>query len=129
VNAGGDVTARGHVAPGVPWRVGIQHPNDRDTVMAVVEASDLAVATSGTYERGEHLVDPRTGGAPTGVRSVTVTGPDLGRADAYSTAAFALGSGAPRWTLGLPEGYAALTITDDDRVLSTPSFPFAEAGR
>jgi thiamine biosynthesis lipoprotein len=128
VTAGGDVAARGNAAPGVPWRVGIQHPRDRTAVAAVVQVSDLAVATSGTYERGEHVVDPRTGRAPGGgILSVTVTGPDLGRADAYSTAAFALGAEAPRWTMSLPRGYEALTITARDRLFSTPGFPFAEA--
>ena len=57
--------------------------------------TDAAVATSGLYERGAHLVDPRTGAAPEGVLSVTVVGPDLGLADAYSTAAFALGAAGP----------------------------------
>ena len=118
VTAGGDVAARGHA-----WRIGIQHPRDRTALAAVVEARDLAVATSGMYERGEHLVDPRTGRAPEGVLSVTVTGPDLARADAYSTAAFALGAEAAAWTLRLPDGYEAMTITADDRVLSTPGLP------
>jgi thiamine biosynthesis lipoprotein len=94
-----------------------------------VQATDLSVATSGAYERGEHLVDPRTGRPPTGVLSVTVTGPDLGRADAYSTAAFALGSEAAGWTMRLPRGYEAMTITADDQVLSTPGFPFEQADR
>lgn len=129
VTAGGDVTARGHASPGAAWRVGIQHPLDRAAIAAVVDASDLAVATSGTYERGEHVVDPRTGRAPVGVLSVTITGPDLGRADAYSTAAFALGPDAARWTMGLPRGYEALTITSENHVLSTAGFPFAEIDR
>jgi thiamine biosynthesis lipoprotein len=129
VSAGGDVAARGSAAPGVPWRVGIQHPRDRAALAAVVQATDLSVATSGAYERGEHLVDPRTGRPPTGVLSVTVTGPDLGRADAYSTAAFALGSEAAGWTMRLPRGYEAMTVTADDQVLSTPGFPFEQADR
>ncbi len=129
VTAGGDVFARGHAAPGVRWRVGIQHPRDPAAIAAVVHATDLAVATSGSYERGEHIVDPRTGRAPVGVLSVTVTGPDLGRADAYSTAAFALGVDAAAWTMRLPRGYEALTITTEDRVLRTPGFPSAQADR
>jgi thiamine biosynthesis lipoprotein len=85
----------------------------------------LAVATSGLYERGEHLLDPRTRTAPHGVVSVTIVGPDLGVADAYSTAAFAMGAEGPRWTLGL-EGYEAMTILSDDQVLTTPGFPTTE---
>jgi thiamine biosynthesis lipoprotein len=122
LNAGGDVVTRGAPHPQARWRVGIQHPGDRGALCAVVEANDLAVATSGTYERGEHIVDPHTGRPPSGVRSVTVCGPDLGTADAYSTAAFAMGAAGPQWTLGLL-GYHALTILADDVVLSTPGFP------
>jgi FAD:protein FMN transferase len=109
---------RGERAPGRPWRVGIQHPGRRDRVAAVLSARDLAVATSGAYERGAHVVDPRTGRAPGGVLSVTVLGPDLGTADAYATAAFAMGVEGPAWTASLDD-YEALTILVDGRVLST----------
>jgi thiamine biosynthesis lipoprotein len=119
VHAGGDVRVRGERAPGQPWRVGVQHPHRRDCVAAVLRAHDLAVATSGAYERGAHVVDPRTGEPPEGVLSVTVLGPDLGMADAYATAAFAMGADGPEWTLGLGD-YEALTILSDGRVLSTP---------
>jgi FAD:protein FMN transferase len=119
VHAGGDVCVRGERAPGRPWRVGIQHPWERDRVAAVLRTRDLAVATSGAYERGPHVVDPRTGRTPKGVASVTVLGPDLGTADAYATAAFAMGLDGPAWTAGLDD-YDALTILTDGRVLSTP---------
>ena len=56
-----------------------------------------------------------------GALSVTVVGPDLATADAYATAAFAMGVDGPRWTAGL-DGYDALTILADGRVLSTPGF-------
>jgi thiamine biosynthesis lipoprotein len=125
LSAGGDVVARGGALPEPSWRVGIQHPLDRGAVAARVEASDLAIATTGTYERGAHVVDPHSGAAPAGVLSVTVTGPDLGTADAYSTAAFAMGLDGPAWTLGL-SGYEAMTILADGIVLSTPGFPWLE---
>jgi FAD:protein FMN transferase len=119
LHAGGDVLVRGERARGERWRVGIQHPHRRDRVAAVLAARDLAVATSGAYERGEHIIDPHTGRPPHGVLSVTVAGPELGTADAYSTAAFAMGLDGPAWTATL-HGYSALTILADGRVLSTP---------
>jgi thiamine biosynthesis lipoprotein len=122
LTAGGDVITRGDALPERGWRVGIQHPLDRDAVASCVRARNLAVATSGTYERGEHIVDPWTAAAPSGVLSVTVTGPDLGIADALSTAAFAMGADGPAWTLGL-DGYEAMTILADGTVLCTPGFP------
>jgi thiamine biosynthesis lipoprotein len=124
LGAGGDVVVRGGAQPARVWSVGIQHPGDRDAIAAVVAATDLAIATSGSYERGEHIVDPRSATAPRGVASVTVAGPDLGTADALSTAAFAMGLDGPAWTLTLAP-YEALTILADGRVLSTPGFPFA----
>jgi thiamine biosynthesis lipoprotein len=114
VNAGGDVAVRGG-----PWRVGIRHPHRPDRLAAVLRITDAAVATSGAYERGAHIVDPRTGRPPTGVVAVTVVGPDLATTDAYATAAFALGSDGPAWTATI-RPYEAMTVLDDDRVLSTP---------
>jgi thiamine biosynthesis lipoprotein len=123
INAGGDVVAHGRPDEEHAWRVGIRHPDDAHAVACVVDAGDgLAVATSGLYERGEHILDPGTGDAPRDVVSVTVTGPDLGLADAYATAAFAMGARGPAWTLGL-DGYEAMTILSDDTVLMTPRFP------
>jgi thiamine biosynthesis lipoprotein len=117
VNAGGDIRTRGR------WTIGIQHPLDGQSIAKVVEGDDLAVATSGAYERGEHVRDPHTGAVPDGVLSVTITGPDLATADAYATAAFAMGAHrAPGWTARL-RGYEAMTILADGRVLATPNFP------
>ncbi len=127
VNAGGDIRLRGGALPDSRWRVGIQHPAVRDGVAAIIEGDNLAVATSGEYARGQHVLDPHTGTAPTGVLSVTITGPDLATADAYATAAFAMGAErGPHWTARL-RGYEAMTILVDERVLSTPGFPRAEA--
>ena len=67
-------------------------PQRADRVAAVVEANDLAIATSGAYARGDHVVDPHTGRPPSGLLSVTIIGPELATADAYATAAFAMGA-------------------------------------
>jgi thiamine biosynthesis lipoprotein len=122
ISAGGDMRVRGRALPDTCWRIGIQHPRLRDRVAAIVETTDLAVATSGAYARGDHVVDP-AGAPPTGVLSVTVCGPDLGTADAFATAAFAMGVAGPHWTARLPRGYDAMTILADERVLSTGGFP------
>lgn len=122
VNAGGDIRLRGGALPETVWRVGIQHPLERDRITAVIETRDLAVATSGAYERGEHVFDPHTGRPPTGLLSVTITGPDLATADAYATSAFAMGPRGAQWTAGL-SGYEAMTILADGRVLLTNGFP------
>ena len=93
IDAGGDVVLRG------TWRVGVRHPYERDRLAAAITVSDCAVATSGAYERGPHILDPHTGRPASGLASVTVIDRDLGTADAYATAAFAAGD--PAWTAPL----------------------------
>jgi FAD:protein FMN transferase len=124
VNVAGDMRLRGRAVPEPCWSVGIQHPLEHNAIAAVVEATDLAVATSGAYARGEHVIDPHTRRPPVGVLSVTITGPELATADAYATAAFAMGEAGTHWTARL-HGYEAMTILADERVLSTPGFPSA----
>jgi FAD:protein FMN transferase len=124
VNAGGDIRLVGRARPEPSWRVGIQHPLVRNRIAAVVEGDYLAVATSGAYARGDHVLDPHTRRPPAGILSVTITGPDLATADAYATAAFVMGPDrAPAWTATLPSGYEAMTILAPSRVLTTPGFP------
>jgi len=125
VDAGGDVRVRGHSASGRPWRVGIRHPFVRDAVCCVVAGTDLAVATSGVYERGPHVLDPFTGTAARGLRSVTVVGPDLGEADALATAALAMGPDGIAW-LSTVEEYASAVVTDDGRFLCSENLPLAD---
>jgi FAD:protein FMN transferase len=88
----------------------------------VVEARDCGVATSGTAERGAHIVNPRTGADAAGLASVTVVGPSLALADACATAAFAMGPELARdWTESL-DGYAAYAITAGGSIWQTSGF-------
>ncbi len=118
VNAGGDLVALGEPSPGVPWRIGIRHPDHADRVAAVLGVRDLAVATSGLYERGGHIVDPRTGNVPSALRSVTVVGPSLALADAYATAVFVMGEAGLDWVARQP-GFGGVAITAADRLVWT----------
>ena len=113
IDAGGDVLVRGG-----PWRVGIRHPRRADALCAVLTVGDGAVATSGAYERGDHVLDPLGGGPARGALSVTVVGRSLGTADAYATAAFAMGRHGPAWTARL-RGWEAMTVLEDEEVLCT----------
>jgi FAD:protein FMN transferase len=121
LNAGGDVITSGEPEPGRPWRVGIRHPELPEMLATVLETRDLAVATSGAYERGEHITDPHSGRAPDGLLSVTVVGPRLSEADAYATAAFAMGPFGLTWIAGLAD-YAGCVITAQRRRVWTPEF-------
>lgn len=126
VNGGGDLRLRGGASPAEPWRVGIAHPLHRGRLAAVVTARDLAVATSGPAERGRHILDPHTAEPARGPASITVTGPDLTWADAYATAAWAMGPRARSWIAGRP-GHEALAVTAAGRVWTTDGFPLEAA--
>jgi thiamine biosynthesis lipoprotein len=120
VNASGDIYAAGHPDGDHAWRVGIQHPRLPAEVALTLALRDAAVATSGTQARGEHIADPFDAGAPSGLLAVTVTGQDIATADAYATAAFAMGAErASSWCARL-NGYEAALFRDDDTVLTTP---------
>jgi thiamine biosynthesis lipoprotein len=125
VNAAGDVAAWGAPAPGQPFRIGIVDPFDPSRLACVVEldgARGGAIATSGTYERGPHLIDPRTAERASAVASATVRGPDLGLADALATAVAVSGTVD---FVDAVEGYEAFVIGLDGRACSTPRFAFA----
>jgi thiamine biosynthesis lipoprotein len=121
VNGGGDVQTVGEPAPGRPWRVGIAHPLQAGALAGVVEVRGLAVATSGSAERGAHVLDPLTGRPATDLVSVTVVGSGLSRADAYATAAFAMGHRARDWLDALP-GYEAFAIAPDGTGWATTGY-------
>jgi FAD:protein FMN transferase len=125
INAAGDIRTRGAALPERTWRTGIEHPGLSDRVAAVVEANDLALATSGAYVRGEHIVDPHTGRPPSGLLSVTVTGGDLATADALATAIFAMGGEGPGFAAAIAP-HEAYVILADGSSLATGGFPFGE---
>jgi thiamine biosynthesis lipoprotein len=119
VNAGGDAMLCGHPDGDPHWRVGIQHPRSVRDVAMTLGLRDMAIATSGAYVRGAHIHDPVADGAPSGLLSATIVGPDIATADAYATAAFAMGAvRAAQFCTGL-DGYDAVLIRDDDTVIST----------
>jgi FAD:protein FMN transferase len=121
VDAGGDVQTRGLNTEGGPWRVGVRHPIERDKVACVVMASGLAVATSGTYEKGDHILDPHTGQPATGLISFTVVGPDILQADVYATAGLAMGVSGLDFVTRTP-GYEAYAIDKQLRANCTAGF-------
>ena len=98
VTAGGDSRVLGDKR-GRPWFIGIRDPRRRDGMVAVLPLENAAISTSGDYERYfeaegvryHHILNPKTGRSATGVRSVSIIGPDSTTTDALSTSAFVLG--------------------------------------
>ncbi len=124
LNAGGDV-AVGAAPEGQPaWNIGIRSPESPDRMLAVLTVADGAVATSGAYERGEHIVDGRTGAPARALASATVLAPDLTTADVLATAVFAIGEAGVGWALG-HGATGVLALTADGRLLAAGTVPFA----
>lgn len=123
VNAAGDIASFGALGPGTPFRFGIANPFAPRS-LAAVAALTGAIATSGTYERGAHLTDPHTGEPAARSASASVTGPDLGLADALATALAVAGPEGLAFIEPL-DGYEALIIALDGSRRWTDGFPFA----
>jgi FAD:protein FMN transferase len=90
IDAGGDLYLGGCNPRGEPWSAGVRHPLVRGELVDRFRVSDRAVCTSGAYERGQHILDPRSGAAANGVASATVIAPSAMLADALATAAYVL---------------------------------------
>jgi FAD:protein FMN transferase len=97
VDAGGDLYLGGYNADGAPWSVGVRDPRG-DGLIETLRVSDTALCTSGDYERrspdesgAHHIMDGRSGDTASRLASVTVVAPSAMVADAFATAAFALG--------------------------------------
>lgn len=123
INAGGDIAVRGEAEPGVPWIVGVRHPDDPHTLAArLAVRGPVGVATSGTYERGAHIIDPSTGEPTAEVASVTIVGPDLTYVDADATTVFVMGVDGLTWLAEHHPDHHGFVITHDGRTLATPGF-------
>ena len=98
VTAGGDSAVAGDRL-GRPWTIGVRDPRDEEKLAAVVPLVDVAVSTSGDYQRYfekggvryHHIIDPASGDSARELRSVTIIGADATTTDALSTSVFVLG--------------------------------------
>ncbi|MGI9171052.1 MAG: FAD:protein FMN transferase [Candidatus Nanopelagicus sp.] len=97
VNAGGDISLRGGKDENTPWKIGVAHPDLANEISKIYQISNGAIATSGTAELGNHIVDPDTKTIAIGARSATVVGPDAGIADALATALIVAGRSGASW--------------------------------
>ncbi len=91
ISAGGDILASSDTDKA--WSLGIQDPENSYKILNKLSISNGAAATSGNYERGNHIINPKTSKPADGFSSVTVTGPDIITADILATAIFAMGAG------------------------------------
>lgn len=113
INAGGDILATSQT---MDWRIGLQHPRNRSDIMTVIAGQRLAVATSGTYERGRHIINPLTGRTAESLLSVSVIGSDIIQADVLATALFAMGLRRGLKFINQQPDYAAILVSKTGRV-------------
>jgi thiamine biosynthesis lipoprotein len=85
VEAGGDIEVAG------TWTIGIRNPFNTKQIVKALSLTDQGIATSGTYERGNHIYNPKNNSPVTDIVSLTVIGPNVYEADRFATAAFAMG--------------------------------------
>jgi len=119
VNAGGDIC----VLSGKTYEVGIRHPLSPNALCAVVPTTS-AIATSGTYERGDHLIHP-FGGEVAAV-SATVTGGRLATTDALATA-LAVGGTAVLHLLEAMENVEGFFISPNGSLFKTSNMIFSKS--
>lgn len=115
INAGGDMQL--FTAPGADWRwtVGIADPCRPGEVIATLHIENGAVATSGSAERGHHIIDPRSGVFARGVVSASVVADGLTRADLWATVAVVAGYDDRSW-IARSATRTGLVISADGRV-------------
>ena len=102
IDAGGDAEIVG------TFKWGIRNPFNVKEIVKVLKLSDCGIATSGTYERGQHIYNPIAKSAEiTDIVSLTVIGPDVYEADRFATPAFAMGKKGIEFIESVPgfEGY------------------------
>lgn len=127
----GEFSAHGTNAENAPWRIGIQHPRERDAFAALTQLKNRCLATSGDYETvfsddfsRHHILDPHTGMSPDELASVSVLAPTAMSADALSTALFVLGAKRGMEFLRHYPDTDALLILKDGRRMATTGFTF-----
>lgn len=118
VNAGGDIC----VLPGRTYKIGVHHPSEKDALCAIV-STNSAVATSGIYERGNHLINP-FGGKISAI-SATVVGGTLAMSDALATA-LAVGGKEVLYLLESMDGIEGFFITPNGSMFKTAGMIFFE---
>ena len=123
INGGGDIAIRGEMAPGQPWTIGVRHPDDPTMLAAsLLMSGAAAIATSATYERGAHIIDPRTGEPTADLASVTITGTELTLVDVAATTVFAMGLDGLAWLMDRHPECEGFAITHDGLTFETPGF-------
>ncbi len=127
VNASGDLTAWGYQPDGKPWTIGIANPDKTGQAFSHLEITDMAVATSGNYEKFvmidgkkySHTINPKTGLPVTGIKSVTIISPNAEIADAMATPVMIMGISVGIDMVNQVKGLGCILIDDNNRIFTS----------
>lgn len=127
INASGDLAAWGLQPSGEPWTIGIADPNATHTLFSSFQISDMAVATSGNYEKYvlingkkySHTIDPATGLPVHGIKSTTIICPNAEPADALTTPVMIMGVKAGLYMINQIKGVGCIIIDDNDKIFTS----------
>lgn len=127
VNASGDLAAWGNQADGKPWTIGIAHPDNARLPFSRINITDMAVATSGNYEKFvlidgkkySHTINPKTGLPVTGIKSVTIISINAELADAMATPVTIMGIKAGLHLINQMNGIECILIDDNNKLYSS----------
>ena len=135
LSLGGNVQTVGTKPDGSLWRVGVQDPNNLSGHLGIVSVGEMAVVTSGSYQRYfeqdgklyHHIIDPKTAApAESGLLSVTILCESGTMADALSTSMFILGEEAAIDYHRTYGGFDMILVTEDNRVIVVGDVEFEE---
>jgi thiamine biosynthesis lipoprotein len=132
VNASGDLTTWGYQPDGTAWTIGIVHPNFANSIFSYMNVTDMAVATSGNYEKFimiggkkfSHTINPRTGLPVTGIKSVTIISPNAEIADAMATPVTIMGIEAGLAMINQIKQIEAIIIDDNNQLYTSSNLHF-----
>ncbi len=127
VNASGDLAAWGFQPDGKEWTIGIANPNSTEQIFSYMNITDMAVATSGNYEKFimidgkkySHTINPRTGLPVTGIKSVTIITSNAEIADAMATPVMIMGIHAGLDMINQIKNIEAIIIDDNNKMYTS----------
>jgi thiamine biosynthesis lipoprotein len=127
VNASGDLAAWGHQPNGKPWTIGIVHPDAADMPFSYMSVTNMAVATSGNYEKFvmidgkkySHTINPKTGLPVRGIKSVTIISPNAELCDALATPVTIMGVTAGMHLINQLKDIECVIIDDDNKLYTS----------
>lgn len=124
VNAAGDLVTWGTQPDGRPWTIAIANPNNSLTAFSSLNISDMAIATSGNYEKYaiingkkySHTIDPKTGLPVSGIKSVSIICPGAELADAMTTPVMVMGIRVGLDLINQIPKMACVIVDDNDNI-------------